>query len=186
MLGKGNPIQEQEIEKRINKAADSFWSAFRMMENGRVKSTLLLYSFCLCWVFIAIYGALFAVLIDPIHAMAAGMPTLVENLASALVPAILGTGICGLVWFLPGDKRLLPASYLWLALLMLACLATLLFYLKGEGSASIVLTLQFFGMFVLSPVLLGGGLSILLYYRYWKNKPPVKDVAELRKGLREL
>lgn len=183
MLGKGNPIQENQIDEKISRAADTFWSAFQMTENGKVKSTLLLYSFCLCWVFIAVYGALFAVLIDPIHAMTAGMPLLVENLVSALVPAILGTGICSLAWFLPGDKRLLPASYLWLALLMLACLVTLLFYLRGEEYVSTALILQFFGMFVLSPVLLGGGLSILLYYRYWKNKPPVKNLAELRKGL---
>ena len=58
MLSKGtNPIQEQEWNEKVTKAADSFWSAFQMTENGKVKSTLLLYSFCLCWVFIAVYAA---------------------------------------------------------------------------------------------------------------------------------
>ena len=166
MLGKGNPIQESQIEERIGRAADSFWSAFQMMENGRVKSTLMLYSFCLCWVFAAVYGAAIALLIGPLH---------------MLMAAVLGTAVCCLTWLLPGDKRKLPAAYLWLTLLMLACLIALLVLLKGEQGAQI-LALQFFGMFVLVPLIMGDGMSILLFYRYWKHKPPVKDVAELRKG----
>ena len=181
MLGKGNPIQESQIEERIGRAADSFWSAFQMMENGRVKSTLMLYSFCLCWVFAAVYGAAIALLIGPLHMLMAGSPVFLENLVTALVPAGLGTAVCCLTWLLPGDKRKLPAAYLWLTLLMLACLIALLILLKGEQGAQI-LALQFFGMFVLVPLIMGDGMSILLFYRYWKHKPPVKDVAELRKG----
>ena len=181
MLGKGNPIQESQIEERIGRAADSFWSAFQMMENGRVKSTLMLYSFCLCWVFAAVYGAAIALLIGPLHMLMAGSPVFLENLVTALVPAVLGTAVCCLTWLLPGDKRKLPAAYLWLTLLMLACLIALLVLLKGEQGAQI-LALQFFGMFVRVPLIMGDGMSILLFYRYWKHKPPVKDVAELRKG----
>lgn len=181
MLGKSNPIQESQMDEKISRAADSFWSAFQMMENGKVKSTLMLYSFCLCWVFIAVHGGAIALLIDPLHVLMDGVPVFFENLVTALVPAVLGAAVCGLTWFLPGDKRKLPAAYLWLTLLMLACLAALLFLLRGEQGAQI-LALQFFGMFVLVPVILGDAMSILLYYRYWKHKPPVKDVAELRKG----
>lgn len=181
MLGKGNPIQESQIDEKIGRAADSFWSAFQMMENGKVKSTLMLYSFCLCWVFAAVYGAAIALLIGPLHALLAGAPVFLENAVTALVPAVLGTAVCGLAWLLPGDKRKLPAAYLWLTLLMLACLIALLVLLGGERGAQI-LALQFFGMFVLVPLILGDGLSMLLFYRYWKNKPPVRDMAELRKG----
>ena len=181
MLGKGNPIQESQIDEKIGRAADSFWSAFQMMENGKVKSTLMLYSFCLCWVFAAVYGAAIALLIGPLHALLAGAPVFLEHAVAALVPAVLGTAVCGLAWLLPGDKRKLPAAYLWLTLLMLACLIALLVLLGGERGAQI-LALQFFGMFVLVPLILGDGLSMLLFYRYWKNKPPVRDMAELRKG----
>ena len=31
MLGRGNPIQESQIDEKIGRAADSFWSAFQMM-----------------------------------------------------------------------------------------------------------------------------------------------------------
>ena len=43
-----NPIEEKAYNEKVTKAAESFWSAFQMTENGKVKSTLLLYSFCLC------------------------------------------------------------------------------------------------------------------------------------------
>ena len=132
-----------------------------------MKSTLLLYSFCLCWVFIAVYGAAFALLVTPLHGLIGGAPVLAVNLIEALVPAGLGTAVCALSWLLPGDKRLMPCAFLWVALLMLACLIALLIMLRGEATA---LVLQFFGMFVLAPVLLGGGSSMLLYYRYWKKQ----------------
>lgn len=74
----------------------------------------------------------------------------------------------------------MPAAYLWLLILMLACLITLLIYPTEEAVAP-SLILKFFGMFVLTPLLLGGGLSMFLYYRYWKNKPSAADSAELRK-----
>ena len=178
-----NPIRQKEIDERVGKFADKFWGAFQMTENGRVKSTILLYSFCLCWVLLAVYGGCFALLNPWLDSLLSGsaLPVWLISLVEALAPAAAGTAAASLVWLLPGDKRLLPAGYLWLTLLMLACLIALLILLKGEQGAQI-LALQFFGMFVLVPLIMGDGMSILLFYRYWKHKPPVKDVAELRKG----
>ena len=82
--------------------------------------------------------------------------------------------VCCLTWLLPGDKRKLPAAYLWLTLLMLACLIGLM-VLMGWGNAGLVL--QFFGMFVLAPLALGLGSSLLAYYLYWKKRPPAGDPA---------
>ena len=91
MLSKGtNPIQEQEWNEKVTKAAESFWSAFQMTENGKVKSTLLLYSFCLCWVFIAVYAALFVFLLDPLDALVSGAPGIVAHVVEAVVPALVG------------------------------------------------------------------------------------------------
>lgn len=169
-----NPIRQKEIDERIGKAADKFWSAFQMTENGKVKSTLLLYSFCLCWVFILVYGLCFALFTSPLDALLkpSGLPVAAVNLVEALVPAIAGTAVCCLTWLLPGDKRLLPAAYIWLALLMLACLIALVILMGLESTG---LILQFFGMFALAPLLLGVGSSMLLYYQYLKKRPPVKD-----------
>ena len=55
-----DPIRQKEIDERVGRFADKFWGAFQMTENGKVKSTLLLYSFCLSWVLLAVYGGCFA------------------------------------------------------------------------------------------------------------------------------
>ena len=167
-----NPIRQKEIDERIGQAAKSFWGAFQMTENGKVKSTLLLYSFCLCWLFIVVYCGCFALFTRPLDCLLSGLPVMAVNFVEALVPAIAGTAVCSLAWLLPGDKRLLPSAYIWLTLLMLACLIALI-VLMGLESAGLIL--QFFGMFVLAPLVLGVGSSLLLYYRYWKKRPPVTD-----------
>ena len=171
-----NPIRQKEIDERVGKFADKFWGAFQMTENGRVKSTLLLYSFCLCWVLLALYGGCFALLSAPLDALLActGLSVTLVNIIEALAPALLGTAVASLVWLLPGDKRLLPAAYIWLTLLMLACLIALII-MMGLESAGLIL--QFFGMFVLAPLALGLGSSLLAYYLYWKKRPPAGDPA---------
>ena len=157
-----NPIQESQTDRKITQFAERFWSAFQMTENGKVKSTLLLYSFCLCCVFLALYGLTFAFLVPPIHRLTAGLPVFAVNLAEALIPSGAATAVCGLVWLLPGDKRLLPASYAWLAALVLACLVTMLVLMEGEATG---LVLQFFALYTLAPLAMGGGLSAFLYHR---------------------
>ena len=165
MLSKGtNPIKDQEWNEKVTKAADSFWSAFQMTENGKVKSTLILYSFCLCWVFIAVYFAAFAFLLDPLDALVSGAPKVVVYLVEALVPALVGTVVCALSWPLYKDKRLMLAAFIWIFLLAIACLIAMLILMKDEPEAR-GLFLQFFAQAVPAPVLLGGGLSAFLYSR---------------------
>lgn len=169
-----NPIRQKEIDERIGKAADSFWGAFQMTENGKVKSTLLLYSFCLCWVLLALYGGCFALFSPLLDGLKDSLPVTAVSVIEALVPAVVGTAVASLVWLLPGDKRLLPAAYIWLALLMLACLIALI-VMMGLESAGLVL--QFFGMFVLAPLALGLTASILAYTLYWKKRPSAGSEA---------
>ena len=169
-----NPIRQNEIDERIGKFADKFWGAFQMTENGRVKSTLLLYSFCLCWVLLALYIGCFALLNPLLDGLQDFLPVTAVSVIEALVPAAAGTAVASLAWLLPGDKRLLPASYIWLTLLMLACLIALIF-MMGLGDALFVL--QFFGMFVLAPLALGLGSSVLAYTLYWKKKAPAEKEA---------
>lgn len=181
MLRKGtNPIKDEEWNQKVTKAADSFWSAFQMTENGKVKSTLLLNSFCLCAVLIALYAVLFVFLIDPLHALTEELSPLVDNLVGALVPAVIGAAVGSLTWPLFKEKRTLPMAYLWMLVLALACLITMLVLLRGESQAT-MLFLQFFVLFVPAPVLLGGGLSLFLYSRYLKRRPPAAGTAEFWK-----
>ena len=181
MLSKGtNPIKDQEWNEKVTKAADSFWSAFQMTENGRVKSTLLLYSFCLCWVFIAVYAASFAFLLDPLDALVSGAPGIVAHVVEAVVPALVGAVVCVLPWPIIKDKRIIPASYTWIFLLSMACLIAMLVMMKDEPEAR-NLFLQFFVQAVPAPILLGGGLSAFLYSRYLKKLPAVKKTESWKR-----
>lgn len=127
-------LQRAEREKARAQRADSFWNAFQLTENGHVKSTLLLNSFCLSIVFLAVYFAAFYLLADPIHALLSPAPLAVENLASALLPAAAGTAVCGLTHLLCRPQTVL-ASYLWLLALAAAILVVMLLMLHGVGSS---------------------------------------------------
>ena len=47
-------LRRAEREKEQARRVESFWDAFRLTENGHVKSTLLLNSFCLSILFLAV------------------------------------------------------------------------------------------------------------------------------------
>lgn len=166
-------LEREERARGRAEQTESFWQAFRLTENGKVKSTLLLNSFCLSVVFLGIYAAAFIFLVEPIHALISGGPPAVVNLVEAVVPALVGSVLCCLTWPLFREKRMLPATYLWLALLSLACLVTMMCMLWGERQA-LGLFLQFFLLLVPAPVLLGLGMSGFLYYRHWKRRRPAQ------------
>ena len=75
-------LQRAEREKARAQRADSFWNAFQLTENGHVKSTLLLNSFCLSILFLAVYFAAFYLLADPIHALLSPAPLPVRQSAA--------------------------------------------------------------------------------------------------------
>lgn len=170
-------LKQAEQSRARKKKADRFWAAFLLTEDGKVKSTLLLNSFCLGVVFLAVYIAAFGFLLDPLHALVGGAPTALVNLVEALVPAVVGTGVCGLTWLLFREKRMLLATYLWLVLLAAACFVTMLLLLGGESQAQLAF-LHFFVLFVPAPLLTGLALSALLYRRYWKCRAPLPAETE--------
>ena len=98
-----------------------------------------------------------------IHAWLALAPRAVENLVSALLPALIGTAICALTHLICHPQTVL-AAYGWLLLLALASLVTMLLLLRGDSGAS-VLFLQLFGMMVPVPLLMGFGSSWWLLRR---------------------
>lgn len=167
--------------ERANRA-NSFWDAFLMTENGKVKSTLLIYSFFLSVVYLAVYFAAFILLLDPIHAVTENASLAVVYLTEALVPAIAGTAVCGLTWKLFRDKRLMIATYAWLVVMALTVLMTML-VLFGDDKASLMLFLQFFALSVPAPLILGCGMTFLLYRRHLRNPPPEAPVKFLERGV---
>ena len=162
-------IQKSERDRQRDQRADKFWSAFRLTENGKVKSTLMLNSFCLAFVFSLVYIAAFYLMIDPLHNLLGGFPPLIENLAESVLPAVLGTGVCSISWLIFKEKRMMLASYIWLLVIAFAVLITMIILLWGE-TAQILAFLHVFLMLILAPLILGSSVAIYLYSRYWKRK----------------
>ena len=181
MLSKGtNPIQDKEWNEKVTKAADSFWSAFQMTENGKPKSGLLVYTFCLSFVMLAVYGAAFFVVIEGLHNLTAGMPVFWGNLIQSLAAAVVGLLVSMLLHFALPDKRLMFGTYLWLTLYAAACLVTLMIYLRGTGAVGALLT--FYGWFVVIPLVLGLAVTHYLFRRdYVPPKPD--DEPDWKKSL---
>lgn len=180
-IGEVNQLKKEERSREQSKKADKFWQAFLLTENGKVKSTLLLNSFCLSFAFLAVYAVAFAVLVDAVHPLVKHLPVALINLVEAALPAVAGSAVCNLLWLVCKEKRLLPAAYLWLALLAAACLVTMLILLRGEAQARMYF-LQFFLLFVPAPILLGGGLSFFLYLRHRKRR--TADVQSLERAVK--
>lgn len=175
-------LRQEERNRVWKERGDRFWGAFLFTKDGKVKSTLLLYSFCLCVVFAAVYAAAYVFFVNLLHPMLEGASTTWINFVEAAVPTLVGTAVCALAWFLP-EKRLLPAAYLWLAALAIACLVAMLIILGGDTQAQ-MLFLQFFGLFVPAPILLGGGLSLWLYRRYQRSRP-ILDNRRIERTVRQ-
>lgn len=158
-------LKKEERERAQKERADRFWACFLFTENGKVKSTLLLYSFCLCFVFLAVYGVAYALIVEWLDPLLAGHPVALVNFVEAAVPTLVGTAVCSLTWPISRDKRMMLAAYLWLALLAVASFIAMLILLWGNTQAQ-VLFLQVFLLFVPAPVILGCALSAIWYTRY--------------------
>lgn len=167
MREKYDRLRDPGVDEQRSNKADTFWNAFRLTENGKVKSTLMLNSFCLCVVYIAVYFGAICLLVDPLHALTRNLPTWVENMVSSIVPAFVGTAVCSLTWLVAREKRMMVSTYAWITVLSVASLIALLILMRDDGHAQL-LALQFFALFFLPGIVMGCALSLALYHRYWK------------------
>lgn len=162
-------LKKEERARDRTKRSNRFWRSFLFTENGNVKSTLLLNSFCLSVVCIVVYLVAYFYLVDWLHPLVARQSIVVVNLVEALVPAVAGTAVCNLAWLISKEKRLLPATYLWLILMAVACFITMLVILGNDAQAR-NLFFHFFALFVPAPLVTGAGVSFFLYLRYRKKR----------------
>lgn len=167
-------LRQEERDRVWKDRGDRFWGAFLFTKDGKVKSTLLLYSFCLSIVYAAIYGAAYFLTLPVLNSLLEGSPTVLVNLVEAAVPTVLGTAVCSLTWLLVQEKRMMLAAYLWLAVLAAASLVAMLVILRAD-MASCLLFLQVFALFVPAPILLGCIVSALLYTRWKRGADAVKS-----------
>lgn len=148
-------------EKKQSKA-DRFWGAFLFTENGKPKSSLIIYTFCLSFVFLAVYVICFLLLIGLLTEPLGALPAFVSNAIVSLLASAVGVLICSIPHRFVQDKRLVFGAHLWLLLYAVASLIAMLIMLNGEATNVL---LVFFGWFVAIPLAVSLPVTAYLYRR---------------------
>lgn len=162
--------EQGDFEKKLVRVRESsFWDAFRFTKDGRFKSTLLIYSFTLSFVFIAIYIASYWLLIDPIEfGLRPYAGERVRTLAESFLPALLGTLVCCIFDFTGHEKKMVLFTYGWLVVFTLILGAYIFVSFTPEEFAIVkVIALRF----IAPPLGTGLALSLALYIRRRLNDP---------------
>lgn len=164
------PQSRLERQEQWKKRGDAFWDIFLPTKNGKIKSTLLIYTFCLSILFLFVYILSYLLLLDGLDAMLSGkLPLLWVNVVESLIPAVIGTCFCNLFHFAFADKRLVPVSYVWL---LFYAVAASLYLLVGSPPEARSTAFQLLMLVVPAPVLTGCSLAAYLYLRHQKRHPP--------------
>lgn len=168
--------EQSNFEKKLTQIRESkFWDAFRFTKNGKVKSTLIIYSFSLSFLFIAIYVAAYWLLIDVLEfGLKDYLSTQPLILVESFVPALLGSLVCCAFHFLFTDKKMVLFTYGWI----------ILFAIVIAAAAGAVFTSQEMGIlwvlalrFAVPPIGVGVILAAALYVGHKRNDPLKKYEA---------
>lgn len=164
--------RERQKTKRKEKWArreKSFWKAFLFTEDGKPKSGLMVYTFCLSIVFVLLYIGAFNLVITWLTPVTAEWPVFAGNLAQSLAAGAVGVLAALILHRIFSDKRLMLGTYLWLgAYAVLVCVSML--FMLGDREAFTAF-LHFFAWFVAVPVILG---LIVAYFLYRRDYVPPK------------
>ena len=178
-MSKQEALTEKEKQAKRQERTDSFWSAFQFTENGKPKSSLIVYTFSLSILFAAAYFLCYEGAIRLLTGPLSSLPAWAGNLLIALLASAAGAAACCLPHRFFSDKRLVFGGHLWLcayAAAVLAIMLVMLGFTEGFGSF-----LVFFAWFVLPPVAAGTGASALLYRRDRAKKPLAEQEPEWKK-----
>ena len=163
--------QKKERKEKWAKREKSFWKAFLFTEDGKPKSGLMVYTFCLSIVFVLLYIGAFNLIINWLSPVTAEWPVFAGNLVQSLAAGVVGVLAALILHRIFSEKRLMLGTYLWLAGYILLVSVSMIFML-GEWEAFVAF-LHFFAWFAVIPVILGLIVSYFLYRRDYV--PPKRE-----------
>lgn len=150
-------------KEKLQKLEKSFWRSFLLTEDGKPKSGLLIYTFCLSFVFLGIYIVAFWMVIEELNDPLASLPPVLGNLIQSVLVGVAASALSGLMHILLPDKRLAFGTHLWLALYVVASVITLAILLR---EAELIGTMLMFALwFAVIPLAMGLTVTYLLYRR---------------------
>ena len=155
----------------------SFWDMFTLIEDGKVKNTFLLYAFALSFVFLAAYGLAFALLIDPIEHLFAGVSHLLAGVLECIVPAAAGTALCLLCQKAARNKALAPAAFAFLGITVFV-IGALTFAALEPQDYGMFLVMAF--QVCIVPLAMGGACTGLVWRRHAKEERMIREDAQRR------
>lgn len=155
--------KKKERQEKWAKREKSFWKAFLFTEDGKPKSGLMVYTFCLSIVFVLLYIGAFNLAIQWLTPVTASWPVVAGNLLQSLAVGAAGALVALLLHKIFSDKRLMFGCYLWLAGYGALVCVSMVFLLGDRGAFGAFL--HFFAWFILIPVALGLAVTYLLYRR---------------------
>lgn len=163
--------RKKERKEKWAKREKNFWKAFLFTEDGKPKSGLMVYTFCLSIVFVLLYIGAFNLIINWLSPVTAEWPVFAGNLVQSLTAGVVGVLVTLILHRIFSEKRLMLGTYLWLAGYILLVSVSMIFML-GDWEAFVAF-LHFFAWFAAIPVALGLIVSYFLYRRDYV--PPKRE-----------
>ena len=163
--------RKKERKEKWARREKSFWKAFLFTEDGKPKSGLMVYTFCLSIVFVLLYIGAFNLIINWLSPVTAEWPVFAGNLVQSLAAGVVGVLAALILHRIFSEKRLMLGTYLWLAGYILLVSVSMIFML-GDWEAFVAF-LHFFAWFAAIPVALGLIVSYFLYRRDYV--PPKRE-----------
>lgn len=153
-----------------------FLSAFLFTENGKPKSSFLIYTFCLSIVYVAVYVFVMSnaivLLVPRLDRLVS--PT-VDNLIVSLTAGIVGAAICCAPHFLFRDKRLVFGTHAWLALYVVAGTVCICIMARTLDFLEVIWWLAAL------PAAIGLAMSYILFRRDYHPEPEKEPEPEWKK-----
>ncbi len=122
-------MAEKERSK-LSRKIDEICRVVFLTEEGKPKSTTLVYSFSLALVFIVVILVGYVLLIDPIELGLEGSPVWVRQVLEYLVPGLVCVALCTALSFAFRKKErfnLVAAAFTWVDIIVAIMLVTMMF-----------------------------------------------------------
>ncbi len=139
--------------------------AFFLTKEGRRKSPIALTLFFTVLFYCAVYFAAYSLLTEPLHRSFPIRDAAVESAVHTAAIALIGTGVCCLLFFLP-DKRIVPYGFS-------ASLVVLLIFVTAAAAQPAgrrEIALQFVWLYITPPIIEGNLISWTVYRIFFKKR----------------
>ena len=145
---------------RLSGKIDSIFKSIFFSEDGRPNSAVLLYSFCLSLLFVAIFVASYVILINVIEAFFQNSSVTVRNIFEYTLPAVIGCIPCLALSFVFKREKMsmVPLAFIWMSAITRIMYVTMAFASdKGNWNTEYRMFLRVIGL----PMLISSVLGII-------------------------